>query len=190
MGDDSTCDLAQNEKCRTESGVSSCHCRPGYARRKHREPCRKIVSILMSLRVDRIYERRVAWDPQLSDHQSEPYQKLSFETLRAVESAMSMTPFSDEFMEAKVNRIYDGDASKGTPGVFVNVTLRLEENSETLRSTLKNDVQRHLLGVIHRRNNNIGNSALFVESPPGSVTNLQGESFNAPFTNLSKKHLL
>uniref|UniRef100_A0A336KMW4 CSON011234 protein n=1 Tax=Culicoides sonorensis TaxID=179676 RepID=A0A336KMW4_CULSO len=173
VGDDSTCDLAQNEKCRTEGGVSSCHCRPGYARRKHREPCRKIVSILMSLRVDRIYERRVAWDRQLSDAQSEAYQKLSFETLRAVDSAMSMTPFSDEFLEAKVNKIYDGDASKGTPGVFVNVTLRLEENNETLRPSLKNDIQRHLLGVIHRRNNNIGNSALFVESPPGSVTNLQ-----------------
>lgn len=29
VGDDSTCDQAQNEKCRTENGVSSCHCRPG-----------------------------------------------------------------------------------------------------------------------------------------------------------------
>lgn len=39
VGDDSTCDKAQNERCRTEVGVSSCHCRPGYSRRKHREPC-------------------------------------------------------------------------------------------------------------------------------------------------------
>lgn len=29
VGDDSTCDLSQNEKCKTETGVSSCHCRPG-----------------------------------------------------------------------------------------------------------------------------------------------------------------
>lgn len=29
VGDDSTCDHAQNEKCKTDSGVSSCHCRPG-----------------------------------------------------------------------------------------------------------------------------------------------------------------
>lgn len=177
VGDDSTCDLAQNEKCKTENGVSSCHCRPGYARRKHREPCRRIVSLLMSLRVDRIYDRRVVWDQKLGDHTSEAYQKISYETLRAIDSAMSMTPFSDEFMEADVNRVYNGDASQGTPGVFVNITLRLEENSETLRPTLKNDIQRHLLGVIHRRNNNIGNSALFVESPPGSVTNLQGKFF-------------
>lgn len=29
VGDDSTCDLAQNEVCKTDLGVSSCHCRPG-----------------------------------------------------------------------------------------------------------------------------------------------------------------
>lgn len=29
VGDDSTCDLAQNERCKTDAGVSSCHCRPG-----------------------------------------------------------------------------------------------------------------------------------------------------------------
>lgn len=29
VGDDSTCDQAQHEKCKTESGVSSCHCGPG-----------------------------------------------------------------------------------------------------------------------------------------------------------------
>ena len=84
VGDDSTCDQAQNEQCSTENGVSSCNCRPGYARRKHRDPCRKVVSLLMSLRVDRIYERRVAWDKLLSDFSSEPYQQLSYESLRAV----------------------------------------------------------------------------------------------------------
>lgn len=86
---------------------------------------------------------------------------------------MSMTPYSDEFMEAKVNNIYQGDASQGLAGVFVNLTLMIEENGETMRPTLKGDIQRHLLGVIHRRNNNIGNSALYVESPPGSVSNIQ-----------------
>lgn len=28
VGDDSTCDQAQHERCKTENGVSSCHCRP------------------------------------------------------------------------------------------------------------------------------------------------------------------
>lgn len=85
-----------------------------------------------------------------------------------------MTPFSDEFMDARVNKIYNGNAAQGAAGVFVNLTLQLEENGDTLRPNVKQDIQKHLLGVIHRRNNNIGNSVLYVESPAGAVSNLQG----------------
>lgn len=56
----------------------------GYARRKHREPCRRVVSLLMSLRVDKIYERRIVWDKLLGDKNSEPYAQLSYEARRAV----------------------------------------------------------------------------------------------------------
>ena len=56
----------------------------GYARRKHRDPCRRVVSLVMSLRVDKIYDRRVAWDHQLSEFNSEPYLQLSYEATRAV----------------------------------------------------------------------------------------------------------
>lgn len=198
VGDDSTCDQTQNEKCKTENGVSSCNCKPGknffsiylfiyrsnfiysfnyyllgYARRKHREPCRKIVSLLVSIRVDRYHDRKIVWSPQLNDTSSEQYRTLKYESFRAIDSAMSMTPFSDEFMDATINKIYQGDASKGLPGVFVNFTLMIEENLETTRPTIRNEIQRHLIGVIHRRNNNIGNSALFVDSPPGSVSAVQ-----------------
>uniref|UniRef100_A0A182JX10 EGF-like domain-containing protein n=1 Tax=Anopheles christyi TaxID=43041 RepID=A0A182JX10_9DIPT len=181
VGDDSTCDQAQNERCRTENGVSSCHCRPGYARRKHREPCRRIVSLMLSMRVDKIYERRIHWDVALADRSSEKFQQLSYEAIRAMDSAMSMTPFSDEFLEARINGIYTvnpssaGSASAGTPSgaVFVNYTVNLDENAETLRTALRSDIQRHLLGVIHRRNNNIGNSALYVEAPTGAVSSVQ-----------------
>jgi hypothetical protein len=86
---------------------------------------------------------------------------------------MSMTPFSDEFMEGKVNNIYQGDPAQGMAGVFVNLTLMIDENKETLNPSLKNDIQRHLLGVILRRNNNIGSSALYVDSPPGSISAVQ-----------------
>lgn len=89
---------------------------------------------------------------------------------------MSMTPFSDEFMTAKVNSVYKGERSAGQAGVFVNLTLQLEENADTSRPAVRNDIQKHLLGVIQRRSNNVGNSALWVDSPPGSVSNLQGES--------------
>lgn len=173
VGDDSTCDKTQNEACRTEFGVSSCHCRPGYARRNDRDPCRRIVSLLMSLRVDKVFERKLTWDTKLAQATSEPYLQLSYEAQRAVRSAMDMTPFSDDFMEARVNKFYKGDESRGEAGIFVNVTLKLSETGETVRPAVRNDIQKHLLGVIHRRNNNIGNSALYVDSPTGSVSHLQ-----------------
>ncbi|XP_075167091.1 calcium-binding EGF-like domain-containing protein pawn isoform X2 [Haematobia irritans] len=173
VGDDSTCDQAQHEYCKTENGVSSCHCRPGYSRRKHREPCRRVITFYIGMRVDRIYEHRIVWDNKLADRTSEPYGQLSFESVRALDSAMSMTPYSDEFMEAKVNNIYRGDPNLGGSGVFVNLTIKLDESVETLRPNLRSDVQKHLLGVLHRRNNNIGNSVLFVSSPEGAISALR-----------------
>lgn len=95
---------------------------------------------------------------------------------------MLMTPFSDDFMGVRVNGLYTvpggaepGGAKRGA--VYVNLTLQLEESVETLRPAVRHDIQRHLLGVIHRRNNNVGHSALWVDSPPGSISQLQG---NAP----------
>ncbi|XP_039148775.1 uncharacterized protein LOC6733349 isoform X3 [Drosophila simulans] len=173
VGDDSTCDQAQHERCKTDNGVSSCHCRPGYSRRKHREPCRRVISFHLGMRVDRIYEHRIVWDTKLMDKHSEPFGQLSYESIRALDSAMSMTPYSDEFMEAKVNNIYRGDPNLGGSGVYVNMTIKLDESVETLRPNLRSDVQKHLLGVLHRRNNNIGNSVLYVSSPEGAVSALQ-----------------
>ncbi|XP_026281185.1 proline-rich protein 36-like isoform X3 [Frankliniella occidentalis] len=195
VGDDSTCDAAQNEMCRTEVGVSACHCRPGYSRRKHREPCRRIVSLLMSLRVDRMYERRLDWTDKFQDPQSDEYQQLEYEAVMAIDSAMSMTPFSDEFMGARINRIFlapslaedlAGDvlvpgglpdakhANASVQAVFVNATLQLEEAAAATRpNTLAQDVQRHILGVLHRRHNNVGSSALWVASPAGAVAPLR-----------------
>ncbi|KAK5647794.1 hypothetical protein RI129_002686 [Pyrocoelia pectoralis] len=173
VGDDSTCDRTNNEVCKTELGVSACHCSPGHARRQQRDPCRKIVAMVLSLRVDRLYERRVVWVSDLGNKGSESYQQLSYETERAMDSAMSMTPFSDEFLGIKVNGIYKGERSGGQSGVYVNITLQLEANGDTSRPTVRNDIQRHLLGVIQRRSNNIGNSALWVDSPPGSISSLQ-----------------
>ncbi|KAJ9595072.1 hypothetical protein L9F63_013637, partial [Diploptera punctata] len=178
VGDDSTCDSAQNEMCRTEVGVSSCHCRPGYSRRKHREPCRPIMGTPEGVRMDKLYERKVVWNGKLQDPDSEEYKTLEWESSRAIDSAMSMTPFSDDFMGVRVNGLYTmpggsepGGIKRGA--VFVNLTLQLEESVETLRPAVRHDIQRHLLGVIHRRNNNVGNSAVWVDSPPGSVSQLQ-----------------
>lgn len=42
------------------------------------------MSVLLSLRVDRLYDRRVVWASELGDRNSESYQQLSFEAERAV----------------------------------------------------------------------------------------------------------
>lgn len=174
VGDDTTCDSAQNEMCRTEDGVSSCHCRPGYNRRKHRDPCRRVVSMVTSLRVDRLYDRKVRWQDTLKDPDSEEYQQLSYEAGQAIESAMSMTPFSDDFINSHINSIYAAkNLETNEPAVYINMTIQLEENLDTVRPAVKHDIQRHLIRVIQRRNNNVGNSAVWVDSPPGSILALQ-----------------
>ncbi|XP_046682010.1 uncharacterized protein LOC124368728 isoform X3 [Homalodisca vitripennis] len=191
VGDDSTCDKAQNERCRTEVGVSSCHCRPGYSRRKHREPCIRVVSIVMSLRVDRMYDQRLTWTDKLRDKDSPEYLHLEYESSNAIESAMQMTPFSDEFLGCRVNSLYTVPSrhSTGLSPVYVNLTLQLEESAETLRPAIKKDIQRHLLGVIHRRSNNIGSSSLWVDSPAGSVSQLE-DLDECQHTDLHDCHLV
>lgn len=99
-----------------------------------------------------------------------------FFVVTQIDSAMQMTPFSDEFLGCRVNSLYTvATAGAVTSPVYVNLTLQLEESAETLRPAVKKDIQRHLLGVIHRRSNNIGSSPLWVDSPAGSVSQLQGE---------------
>ncbi|KAK2580385.1 hypothetical protein KPH14_006140 [Odynerus spinipes] len=173
VGDSSTCDASQHEACATVQGVSACHCKPGFARLTHSLPCKKIVSIVVSIRIDRFHDTKVSWNPGLADKDSETYQALAFEANRAIGSAMSMTPFSDEYIGSSINSIYQGDVSQGQGGVFVNATLKLAYESRTVRPSLAGELQKQLLGVIHRRSNNIGNSVLYVDSPRGSISNLQ-----------------
>lgn len=42
------------------------------------------MSIVLSLRVDKLYERKVIWAEELGDRNSESYQQLSYEAERAV----------------------------------------------------------------------------------------------------------
>ncbi|KAF7992926.1 hypothetical protein HCN44_005707 [Aphidius gifuensis] len=173
VGDTSTCDISQHEACATVQGVSACHCKPGFARIIHTLPCKRVVSIVVSIRIDRIYDRDVVWNNELDDKDSESYQVIAFESNKAIESAMSMTPFSDEYMGSFINSIYHGDVSQGQGGVFVNATLKLTYESRTARPSLAGELQKQLLGVIHRRYNNFGESAVYVNSPAGSISNLQ-----------------
>lgn len=44
----------------------------------------EIISIVVSIRVDKIYDRKVVWDRGFTDRDSEPYQTLAYEANRAV----------------------------------------------------------------------------------------------------------
>jgi hypothetical protein len=84
-----------------------------------------------------------------------------------------MTPFSDTFVGAKINNVYTSKTTPGTP-VMVNATVQLTENAEHLRSSVKQDVQKQLTGALQRRNNNVGTSGLWVDSPAGAISQLHG----------------
>ncbi|XP_063978389.1 uncharacterized protein LOC135163117 [Diachasmimorpha longicaudata] len=173
VGDSSTCDASQHEACATVQGVSACQCKPGFARLVRTLPCKRVISIVVSIRIDRIYDKDVVWSNNLLDKNSEAYQEIAYESNVAIESAMSMTPFTDEYMGSSINGIYQGDVSQGQGGVFVNATVKLTLETRTARPSLAGELQKQLLGVIHRRNNNIGKSAVFVKTPAGSISNLQ-----------------
>lgn len=44
----------------------------------------EIVSIVVSIRVDKFYDKKVVWDRGLADKDSESYQTLAYEANRAV----------------------------------------------------------------------------------------------------------
>lgn len=44
----------------------------------------EIVSIVVSIRVDKFYDKKIVWDRGLADKDSEPYQTLAYEANRAV----------------------------------------------------------------------------------------------------------
>lgn len=84
VGDDSTCNSDAAEVCRTENGVSSCICRPGFARRRHREPCKAIYSLILSIKLDKLGDKKLNYDPDYFNPSSETYQTIEWETIHAV----------------------------------------------------------------------------------------------------------
>lgn len=88
---------------------------------------------------------------------------------------MSMTPFSDDFISARVNNIYMDETNEAATGVYVNFTIQMDGNANNVRGYIQSELQKQLLAVVYRRNKNIGNSALYVEDVTGSISALQGK---------------
>ncbi|XP_002404782.4 uncharacterized protein LOC8031232 [Ixodes scapularis] len=158
VGDDSTCDSQLNEWCKAELGVSSCHCRPGFTRTVPRGPCTPIVTVGLTLKLDRLGEQKLVFNRNYRNPESEDYQLLEYEAKQALHSLFTKSSFSRVFMDVTVNK-FQSAGSK----VMVNATVQLEENDITRVPSVKRVLQHEVVNMINRRNSNVGESRLFVD---------------------------
>ena len=164
VGDDSTCDASLNENCQTELGISSCQCRPGFARSLARTPCVLVTSLALLIKVDRLNDKKLIFNRNFLNSNTEDYQYLEYESLQAINSAFSLSNLGKVFLGAKINRFYSV-AGK----TIINATINLELNNATNSASIKKIVQQELSKVIAVRNNNIGDSQLWVEGSLNAI---------------------
>ena len=133
VGDESSCDQTHNERCVTEYGISSCHCKPGFARLSQlRGYCSPISAVQFSLKIDRLSDdRRLVYNHTLENSNSEEYQYLEFETVQALAGAVQSSSLAKQFMGARVHRFFE---RKGK--VWANVSINLEANNSTRNEKL------------------------------------------------------
>ncbi|XP_050738658.1 nascent polypeptide-associated complex subunit alpha, muscle-specific form-like isoform X2 [Eriocheir sinensis] len=160
VGDDSTCQERLGEVCRTEEEVSSCYCKPGTARRRPRTPCKKMVSLQVSIKVDRVGPQRIVWSGQYSDPASDEFRLLQWEAHHAITNAMSKTRIGSAYLGNAVNSFYSLGGK-----VIVNATVNLEDQPATRTRSVRQALQRQMIQVIQSHANNIGDSPLGVDGP-------------------------
>lgn len=175
VGDDSTCDISLNEKCLTELGLSSCQCRPGFARIQPRTQCIPVLSLSLSFRIDKMNGNKVQFTRPLLNSNSEEYQYLEYESIIALNSMFSATKtLATELMGVKVNRFY---SVGGKTIVNATVNLRAESNETDsvpviTAGTVKRTLQQELMQVIASTNNQLGDSQLWVDSHSNAITRI------------------
>ncbi|GIY36940.1 hypothetical protein CEXT_99661 [Caerostris extrusa] len=166
VGDDSTCDVQLKEHCRTERGVSSCLCRPGYGRTLERSMCTPVVSMLLTLKVAKLADQSI--DPSHFVPGSPEYQKLNFEASHATNFLkrfvsncdcdrisipcfypIRYSPLSDAYRGAVVNRIYF-IANR----MVINSTVHLSESE--VRGSLRHHVEHAVATAISNREKQTG----------------------------------
>ena len=170
VGDDSTCEVSLNEKCLTELGLSSCQCKPGYARQIPRTACVPVISLAISFRVDRMGGNKVLFSRPLLNPNSEEYQYLEYESIHAMNSLFSGTKtLSTDLMGVKVNRFYSVGGK-----TIVNATINLRSNETSVNGhSTKRLLQQELTHAIASSNNNLGESQLWVESNANAITRVE-----------------
>ncbi|XP_035224805.1 uncharacterized protein LOC118197406 [Stegodyphus dumicola] len=158
VGDDSTCDNKMNETCKTEQGISSCHCRPGFARSYTRGPCIPIVSIMFSMKVDRFKNTKISFSTKYLDRNSDEYRMMEYEARKGLSSLFSQTAFSRTFLGLTVNMFYHIGGK-----LIINSTVFLEEKESTRTQSVRLRLRQEIAESLKRRNQNIGDSHLSVD---------------------------
>ncbi|XP_046462148.1 uncharacterized protein LOC124208461 isoform X4 [Daphnia pulex] len=159
VGDPNAC-LEPNESCQAEEDGSACSCKPGFGRKKSSEVCKGLTGLLVSIRLDRLDNQRLAWSSSYSDPSSPDYQQLQWEANKAINSLMEMAPLSSHFVSSSINKFY----AIGNK-IIVNASVFLDSSPETQSVTVRPTLQRQLSNIIQQRNNNLGISRLWVEGP-------------------------
>ena len=168
VGDDSTCDAGNHERCLTEGGISSCHCKPAFSRSSTRGPCVPVVNLAISIKVDKMADKRVVFNRNLLNPNSEDYQYLEYESLQALNSLFSLSKLSNVFMGAKVNKFYSLGGK-----TLINASVALESNEATATSSIKKLVQQEVARVIATNNNLLGDSVLSVDGSLNAVPRVE-----------------
>ncbi|XP_076341794.1 uncharacterized protein LOC143242319 [Tachypleus tridentatus] len=161
IGDASSCDVTLNEWCKTELGISACHCRPGYARPGARGPCTPVVSFLLVMKADRLDNDNMKFNQLYHNPNSQEFQLLEYEAENALSSLFPSTTLAKEFLGVKVNTFYN------IGGIFlVNATVKLKETETTKRTSVKQQLKNELNKVINQKTED---SQLHIEEPLSPV---------------------
>ncbi|KFM69438.1 hypothetical protein X975_20356, partial [Stegodyphus mimosarum] len=164
VGDDSTCDMQLKEHCRTERGVSSCLCRPGYGRVLERSLCSPVVSMLLTLKVAKLGDKNI--DPSHFVPGTPEFQRLNYEASHAVSTIFTYSPLAEAYRGAAVNRIYS-IANR----MVINSTVHLAESE--IRGSLRHHVEHAVATAINRRDNRLGTSQLYVNGPLSALVEVE-----------------
>jgi len=183
VGDDSTCGSNLNEHCKTEMGISSCQCKPGFGRIAPRSVCVPIVTLSILFRVDRLGENKLGFTSKLQNPETEDYQYLEYESLQALNSLFNSSRLGKIFKGAKVNKfsLFGGKT-------MVNATVELDRTNATQSVSIKRIVQQEISRLIASRNNNIGDSQLWADGSISTVPRVDdiNECSNTELNDCSK----
>jgi len=169
VGDDGSCDQSHNERCVTEYGISSCHCKPGYARLSQlRGYCSPVSSFQLSLKIDKLSDdRRLVFNHTLENSNSEEYQYLEFEAIQALTSAFQQTSLAKQFMGTRVNKFFE---KKGK--VWVNMSVNFELNNLTKTDKIQSVAAQELMKVTQAKQKPLGDSTLVLDGTKETVSRL------------------